>query len=246
MPVFDCHTYLTAAAFFGTMRTQKQVQTAMQRFGLDAVALVSDLGVTCDFAAGNRQVKEVVDAEAGIFGFVTLNAEFADESIQEQRTYLFKREFVGSVLVAGPGEVITLSLAREVVNAQRRYTKPVALLLKTNEQVAAAKAIAEEFNQMKFLWLGMAGDAWRPAVEVAKRCLNVHLEISGNLDVEKVAHAATAISARRIHFGSGLPYGDPNIYRGMVEECETLTTSDRNRIFFDNALALFQINAEVE
>jgi hypothetical protein len=246
MPVFDAHAYLTSAAFFDATRTREHVLSAMDRFELDAIALVSHVGITCDYAEGNHNLREVVDAEAGIFAYVTLNTEFQDESMQEQRLYLSKREFIGSLLVSGPGQRVSLSRARDIVNAQRRYVKPVALMPQGTDEVVAATAIAEEFNQIKFIWLGMGGDGWRAAIDSAKKCLNVHLEISGNLDAEKIAYAVTSISARRLHFGSALPFGDPSIYKGMVDECDILTTSDRNRIFLDNSLALFQINAEVE
>ena len=90
MPIFDSHTYLTSSSFFSSMRTRPQVLGVMDRFGLDAIALVSHLGVTCDYTSGNRNLREVCDAESGIFGYVTLNTEFQEDSIQEQRLYLGK------------------------------------------------------------------------------------------------------------------------------------------------------------
>jgi len=246
MPFFDCHTYLTVASFSSSMRTREQVLDTMQRFDLDAVALISGLGATCDFSNGNRLLREALDDEQGLFGYVTLNVAYPDESLQEQRMYMSKREFVGGVLVGEPGRPVTLVHAREIVNAQRRYGKPILLYAGDTAAVHAAREIAEEFTQIRFILLSMGGDDWRAAVETAKKCLNVNLEMSGNLDADKITVAANAISARRILFGSGLPNGDPSLYRGLLQDSEILTTSDRNRISFDNALALFQINADVE
>jgi predicted TIM-barrel fold metal-dependent hydrolase len=246
MPFFDCHTYLTVASFSSSMRTREQVLETMERFGLDAVALISGLGASCDFSNGNRLLREVLDDEQGLFGYVTLNVAYPDESLQEQRMYMSKREFVGGVLIGEPGRPVTLMHARDIVNAQRRYGKPIALYAWDTDAVHAAREIAEEFTQIRFILLTMGGADWRSAVETAKKCLNVNLEISGSLDADKLTVAANAISARRIIFGSGLPNGDPSLYRGLVQDCEILTTSDRNRIALDNALALFQIHAEVE
>ncbi|MDR3708536.1 MAG: amidohydrolase family protein [Capsulimonadaceae bacterium] len=246
MPLFDCHTYLTVASFSSSMRTREQVLESMERFGLDGVALISGLGASGDFSNGNRMLREVVDEEQGLLGYVTLNASYPEESLQEQRMYMSKHEFVGGVLIAEPGRPVTLKAARDIVNAQRRYGKPILLYTGDTAAVHAAQEIAEEFHLIKFIFLGMGGNDWRAAVETARKCLNVNLEISGCLDADKVTVAVNAISARRIVFGSGLPHGDPSLYRGLVQDCEILTTSDRNRITLDNALALFKINAEVE
>jgi predicted TIM-barrel fold metal-dependent hydrolase len=246
MPVFDCHTYLTVASLSASMRTREQVLDTMERFGLDAVALVSGLGATCDFSNGNRLLREVVDEEQGLMGYVTLNWCYPDASMQEQRMYMSKREFVGGYLVGEPGQPVNPKAAADIINAQRRYGKPIAIPASNSAEVSAARHLAEEYAQIKFIILGMGGDDWRGAVDVAKKCLNVHLEISGNLDADKITFAANSVSARRLLFGSGLPNGDPSLYQGLVEDCDILTTSDRKRIFFDNSLALFQIHAEVD
>jgi predicted TIM-barrel fold metal-dependent hydrolase len=47
-------------------------------------------------------------------------------------------------------------------------------------------------------------------------------------------------------FGSGLPAGNPTLYKEMTQECQILTSFDKKRILLDNALSLFQIEAEVE
>ncbi len=246
MPVFDCHAYLSVASFSASMRTREQVLGTMERFELDAVALVSGLGASCDFSNGNRLLREVLDEEQGLMGYVTLNTTYPDASLQEQRMYLSKREFVGAFLVGEPGKPINPKAAADIVNAQRRYSKPIVISATNSAEVHAVRLLAEEFTQIKFLVLGMGGDDWRGAVDVAKKFTNVNLEISGSLDADKITYAANAISARRLLFGSGLPNGDPSLFQGLIEDCEILTTSDRKRIFLDNALALFQIHAEVE
>lgn len=246
MAVFDCHTYMTVASFSAAMRTRDQVLATMERFELDAVALISGLGASCDFSNGNRLLREVVDEEQGLMGYVTLNTSYVEESLQEQRMYLSKREFVGAMIVGEPGEPINPKSAADLINAQRRYGKPIVISATNSAQVHSVRLLAEEYTQIKFLMLGMGGDDWRAAVDTAKKNLNVHLEISGSLDADKITYAANSISARRLLFGSGLPNGDPSLYQGLVQESDILTTSDRKRIFVDNALALFQIHAEVE
>jgi predicted TIM-barrel fold metal-dependent hydrolase len=228
------------------MRSQQFVMQTMERFEIDAIALISGLGVSTDFAAGNQILKEVVDENFGIYGYATLNTSFPEESIQEQRLYLNKRSFVGALLIGEPGKPVALKAAREILNAQRRYLKPVAIITRSTADVHAAQELAEEFNQMKLILLSMGGDDWRSAVEAAKRLTNITLELSGSWDSDKITVAANALSSRRLIFGSGLPYGDPNLFQELIKNCPLLTTGDKKRIFLDNALALYQIDAEVE
>lgn len=246
MPLFDIHTYLTTDPMGTSLQTQQDVLAAMDRYQVDAVALISGMAATCDFVAGNRLLRDVVSSEQGIFGWVTLNADYPDQSLEEQRLYLSRREFVGAAFFPRAQTPVTLEDTRELVNAHRRYTKPLVIYTPDLAAVHAARRIAEEFTQMRIILLTMGGEDWHAAVEAAKTCLNLYLEISDSLDADKIAYAATALSARKLVFGSGLPFADPSLFVGLVEEASVLSGSDRRRIYIDNALSLFNIQAEVE
>lgn len=246
MPLFDIHTYLAVNPMAQGMTTREQVAAAMARYEIDAVALISGMAATCDFMAGNRQLRDITSSDAGIFGWVTLNADYPDESQEEQRLFLNKRDIVGAALFPRAHAPVTLEDSREIVNAHRRYTKPLAIHTPDLEAIHAARKIAEEFPQMRIILLTMGGEYWHAAVEAAKACLNLYLEISGSLDSDKIAYASAAVSARKLLFGSGLPYADPSLFVGLVEETSVLSGSDRRRIYIDNALNLFGIQAEVE
>jgi predicted TIM-barrel fold metal-dependent hydrolase len=199
-----------------------------------------------DFIEGNRRLKDVVDAESGLFGYVSVDADYPDESLNQMRTYLTRKEFVAILLGRAAGGVVSLEIARELVNANRRYTKPLAIFARDVEGVIAARRIAEAFPQMKIVMLGMGGAGWRVAVEAAKACLNIYLEISGNMDADKIDQAVAHVSSRRILYGSGLPHADPHMSTALVASAKTLTETDRKRILIDNALGLYQIYADVE
>ena len=93
---------------------------------------------------------------------------------------------------------MTLEDARDILNAQRRYAKPVAIHVPDGEAVQAGREIAAAFTAMKFVFLGMGGDDWRSAVRVAKQHLNVYLEISGSLDSDKIAQASAVLTPRKL------------------------------------------------
>ena len=246
MPTFDVHAYFGATPFSSDMATRDSLLATLRRTGLDGAALISGLAADCDFVAGNRQLREIVSPEDGLFGWVTLNAGYPVESQEEQRRHLGRRGMVGAALFGTLGRPVTLTEAREVLNAQRRYAKPVAISIPDAEAVYAARVIAAEFPTMRFIFLGMGGEDWRIAVAVAKQHLNVYLEVSGSLDADKIAQASSVVTARKLLYGSGLPHGSPELTRALVESAPTLTRPDRSRILSENAVALLRTAVEAE
>jgi predicted TIM-barrel fold metal-dependent hydrolase len=139
---------------------------------------------------------------------------------------------------------VTADDAREILNAQRRFAKPVAIRVPDGDAVHAARQIAAEFPAMKFVLLGMGGEDWRLAVTAAKQHLNLYLEISGSLDSDKVAQASSVITPRKLLYGSGLPQAAPELTLALVESAPTLTRADRNRILSENAVALLRTDMQ--
>jgi predicted TIM-barrel fold metal-dependent hydrolase len=246
MPLFDIHTYYGRTPSTEGLGSVEAVQAAMERFEMDAIALVSSRARHVDFIEGNHELRSVVDGEKGIFGYVTLNPAYAEASIAEMRVYLAKHDFVGSVMFPQGGTPVLLAEVRTILNAQRRYAKPVLIYVEDRDGVRAARQIAEAFDGLRLVLLNMGGYDWRYAVDLAHAMPNVALDLSGALDADKMAHAAATVTTKRLLFGSAMPYADPNLLLGMLNEAETVSQLDRRRITYQNALHLFNIEAEVE
>lgn len=245
MPIFDSHVFWGATAFSEAMASRDAVLQTMQRYGIDGMALISGLAAHCDFVAGNRRLVESLDPSSGLFGYVTLSPDHTAESLEEQRKYLTRRDVLGGVLFGHDGQPVTLDHARDILNAHRRYTKPMAIHVPDAVAVHAARQIAAEFPTMKFVFLGMGGEDWHTAVMTAKQHLNVYLEVSGSLDADKLSHAAAILTPRKLLFGSGLPDSDPHLILGLVAEARGVTDFDRARILSQNAQGLFNLTADV-
>lgn len=243
MPRFDAFAYFTETAISQSTSSREKILETMKRYDTTSIALVSSVAVDCDFVTGNHSLSQVVSAKDGIFGYVALNLSYPEESQELQRQYLFHKEYLGAVLFGRPGHPVTLEDASEVINSQRRYTKPVAIHTPDAEAVHEAARIAAEFTGIKFVLLGMGGDDWHAAVTAAKSRLNIYLELSGSLDTDKVSQASTVITARKLLYGSSLPSSDPELIAGLIDDATTLTASDRMRIFSQNSAALFNPQA---
>ena len=246
MPLFDVHAYYGATPMFDGLGSVEAVQAAMERFGMDAIALISARARHADIIEGNHQLRQVLDGDRGIFGYATLSSAYPDESIQEMRLYLAKHNFIGSALFPHEGTPVLLADAREILNAQRRFGKPLLIYVEDRDGVRAAREIATEFDQLKIVLLNMGGHDWRAAVTASRHHANIFLDISGTLDSDKIEFASSVLSPRKLVFGSAIPYADPNIYTGMLEAATSVGPLDRRRIGYQNALALFGIEAEVE
>ena len=239
MPIFDAHVYWMDSPITHEAATRASILDAMRRRDVTQAGLISGLAARCDFVAGNRALAQILDPSVGLFGYAVVNADYSTESQEEFRRYLSRNEFLGAVMFGHNGQPVTADDARDVLNAYRRFSKPMAIATPDAASVHAARAIAAEFPAMKFVLLGMGGDSWRTAIGVAKKHLNVYLEISGSLDSDKVAHAAEALTPRKVIYGSGFPLADPEAILGMVETAPTVTRADRDRILSLNAQTLF-------
>ncbi len=246
MPIFDAHVYYGETPFSKSLATREAILATLQSREITGAALLSGLAADCDFATGNRRLRDIVSAEDGLFGWVMLNAGYSAESQEEQRRHEMKRGIIGAAMFGHNGRPVLLEDAREILNAQRRYAKPVALHVPDGEAVHAGREIAVAFPAMKFLWLAMGGDDWRSAVAIAKQHLNIYLEISGSLDADKIAYASSVLTPRKLIYGSGQPHADPSLPLALVETSPTLTRADRSRILSENAVALLRAVAESE
>ncbi len=239
MPIFDIHSYLATLPFTDNMADRQHILESMARFGIGRVGLLSHLAVSCDMVEGNRLLSTVTSVDDGVLGYVTLKSEFPEESLQEQRAYLSRHDFIGAAIFPPPNKPVTFEDAQDLINAHRRFAKPLLISTPNGDAVHAVRKIASEFPQMKIILLGMGGEDWRAAVEAAKKHVNLYLDISGSLDSDKIAHTAAALTSRRLLFGSGSPFCDPNLFVGFVEDSPTLTSADKQRIFARNAVATF-------
>lgn len=246
MPLFDAHAYYGESPFSSSMATPDAVRQTMRAYETDGVALISSLAAQCDFVAGNAALAPALDAAEGVYGWVTLGAGYPALSNEEQHRYLGKREWVGGVMFGHGGRPVTLEDANEVLNAHRRYTKPMALLASDADAVHAAARIAVAYPAMRFLLLTMGGEDWHAAVAASRQHLNIFLELSGSLDADKVSAASAALTPRKLIYGSGMPHHDPAQAQALVSSAAGLTGSDRARILSQNAMAFLNVQSDTD
>lgn len=242
MPIFDIHAYLEGYPAPGINQNGAQVLQTIQARGIERATLLSARAARVDPLSGNRILKAMLEQGPGLFGCLTVNLNRVDVSLQAIRDLLGNRKFVGILLTTPtPQQPLHAIVADEILNACRRYQKPIYLNTPNAACVEVGLHLARTYNMHKFIFLGMGGADWRTGIAAAQQATNVFLETSGPLDRAKLPAAVEAIGAHRLLFGSGSPYLDPAAALGLVEESELSPNSLRN-ILHENAARLFNLD----
>jgi uncharacterized protein len=239
MATIDVHAEIGTTPLWGVPFSDQNLARSMGKYGVEKSIISSTIGNSCDFVRGNEQIAKVVGANAVMLGCVVVNINYPEQSQKEMHAYLGTDEFAALLLTSGVrGIHVTLAESEEILNAHRRFVKPVYLHTPDQASALAANEIAKAFPIMKLVLLGMGGEDWRMATLLAEKTLNLVLEVSGSSSPDKIRFAVDHIGSHRIVYGSGLPYVDPSAVIGLVQDAE-ITDLDKRNILEGSAKRLF-------
>ena len=239
MAIIDVNAELGTALLWGIAFTDANLARSMQKYSVDKTIITSTIGNSVDFVRGNDLIARVTQTDSKILACMTVNFNYPELSIKEMHQYMLRKTFAAIMLSSGTRtRCVTLPEVEEILNAYRRFLKPVFIRTFDKESLLEAISIAKTFNQMKFVFLSMGGDDWRMAAVLAEKVLNVSLEVSGNLSPDKIKFSVDRIGSHRMLFGSGLPYVDPASIKSLIEDAD-ITDIDKRNIFENSAKRLF-------
>ena len=245
MHIIDCHVYLEGNLLPGLNQNVGQVSALLHARGIDRAVLLSERAARVDPLTGNRILKASLDQSEGLYGCLVTHVNRVDASIQAIKDMLANKKFVAVLLTGNdPNEPLHPLLADEVLNACRRYQKPVFLHTPNAACVEVALHFAKTYSTHKFVFLGMGGADWRTGIAAAHQAVNIFLETSGVMDRAKIAAAVEAVGPHRVVFGSGLPSLDPAAALGLIKDA-SIGQNEHRRLLYDNAFRLLNL-AEIE
>jgi hypothetical protein len=246
MPVVDINVELEGYGIPGINQNAAQISQFMRVRSIEQCVIMSARAAHADPMSGNRILKAMLEQEAGLFGCLVAHLNRVDASLQSIRDLMSSRRFVAVALIStNPAEPLHPLVADEVLNACRRYQKPVFLHTPNAACIEVGLHLAKTYNMHKFVFLGMGGPDWRTGIAAAHQSVNIHLEISGTLDRAKLPAAIEAIGSHRILFGSGMPRLDPVAALGLIAD-SGISAMDRRRILRDNASKMFNLDEDSE
>ncbi len=240
--VFDIHSYIGGSVVPGVCNNANAVRSLMLERHVTAGMAISAHARTVDLVSGNRILRAMVNQGPGLYGCITTNPNRTEASITIMRELMASRRMVAMVIVPPrPGDPITRMVADEILNAYRRYSKPLMLYTPNEASVLAALDIAKSFPMLRVVFLGMGGDDWRAAIAAAHSATNVYLETSGPPDRAKLPAAFSVLGVHRVLFGSGCPHVDPAAALGLVHDAP-LSDEAKRRVLYDNATRLLGLD----
>ncbi|MCC6483427.1 MAG: amidohydrolase family protein [Armatimonadetes bacterium] len=239
MPLIDSFAILGPAAPVPGDFGREELLRRMDELEITHAIVISALAMDCDFEVGNAWLAKEIENERRLLGYAVVNTNHPPQAIEDMRRYMSRKNFVGMMLVQGNGNTpVSNADSEEILNAYRRYGKPLLISAPNRECVYAASALAAKFDQMKFVLMGMGGEDWRSAISAATAYLNIYLSTTGEISPDKVRQAWPAVNGHRILFGSGAPLVDPAIVLGMIEEVE-LAGREKDLLLQGNAYRTF-------
>ncbi|MFN3653500.1 MAG: amidohydrolase family protein [Armatimonadota bacterium] len=213
---------------------------ALQRARFDLMGVVSRRALCGDITAGNAEVKALVDSVPQMRGWAVVNPAYPERSSEEMRKYLGSAKWLGAALYPQMvGQRLNTVSAREVINAYRRYTKPLLVSVPNGDAVRDLEELATEFNTMKFVAAGAGGDQWQDAMFAAKRAVNIFLEpFSGGAHRGKLEALLATLGPNRVLFASNHPERNPGSSIGILLDSR-LSETERQGVLSGNATRLF-------
>jgi predicted TIM-barrel fold metal-dependent hydrolase len=243
MPIFDLNSTLGGSVIPGVANNAATIKATMQARGVDSAVLMSAHARLINPLAGNRMLKATVDQGEGLYGCLVTHINRVEASVAAMREMMSHKKMV-AMAISAPVEdgIVDLLLADELLNAYRRYGKPLFYFAPSGAHVHMGMNIAKAFPMFKVVLIGMGGAEWRTAIAAAETTTNLYLETSGALDRAKLPLAAHSIGTNRLVFGSGSPTVDAAAALGLISDSE-LTEEARKKILSINAERLFGLEA---
>ncbi len=242
MEIIDSHCHLGNWPFPQDNLSAAELAAGLRSAGISKGICSSGLAIVYDFREGNRVLAAAVAAHPGLFGYVTINLNYAAEGIAEVDHYRGQPGFVGAKIhPMYSRQPLSSPAGREVVAAlaERQYPLLVHTYSSAVESPWAVVSVAREHPDLPIIMAHMGGDRWWEGLEAARESPNLYVDPCATwADADKVACAVRELGADRVLFGSDYPLFNAGYTLGMIEDA-AIAEEERALILHGNAQRIF-------
>jgi predicted TIM-barrel fold metal-dependent hydrolase len=213
---------------------------------------MSALALSYDMQRGNKELAEAIEPYDRLLGYVYVNGNYIEESIEEVKKHLSSPKFVGvkyhPELSFVPPNAPQCEPLWDLI--EQEYNKPVLVhtwsMAEHNNDIPSAlpeyvAEVARSHPGLKVIMGHMGGPGWRHCLEIAKDIPNVWVDFcSSYADSDKIAYAVNKLGSHRVMFGSGMTENNLWMQIGAILEAQ-LSEQDRRQVMYGNACRLFGI-----
>jgi predicted TIM-barrel fold metal-dependent hydrolase len=221
----------------------------MERDGIDLSIISSSLAIVYDFHEGNRELAETMRGRDRLLGYVAVNLNYLEESIQEMERYLgngsgANSQFVGvKVHPLFSKHRYDTPEGMALTRAAAAYNAPILIHTYSSalESPWNVAPVAKANPELPIILGHMGGDAWWEGIRAAQESANLYLEICGTpTDPVKIRAGIDAVGAERVLFGTDATLFEAAHLLGAIEDAG-LSPEERDLIMWKNAMRLFNL-----
>jgi len=242
MPVIDIHAHYGTMPYSLERQTPQQIADLAKAFGIERTCLSSSVAIAVDMVAGNQQLAEAIQGNAALLGYVVVNPNSPEESVEEMRKYLTSPNFVGAKMHATHhGQPLDSPETMQIVKSLLRYDKPLLVHVPDSKGLVELETLAKAYASCPIILANMGNGDWPLALHIAKRATNLMLDVGGaDPAADRIKHAVEQVGAHRLLFGTNTPLVHPLYALGMVRDAE-IPAFDKERILHRNAAKLLRL-----
>lgn len=221
--------------------TLESVEMMMKKYGIEKTVVSSVLGITYHMKRGNAKLNSALRRYPDIYGLVSVNCNYAQDSANEIRKYLKSPRFVGvKIHPTATQRNLDKDLDQDIMDAILDFSVPITIHT-FEEQISPNITLATEYPDVNFIFLHCGASEWRRTIMLTRNCDNIYLEYSMSWVREcgRLERIVEAVGSERVVFGSDSPLMDPGYQIGILEEAE-ISGRERENIAYRNALSLFR------
>lgn len=241
MPFIDlqCHYGVMPEAIAIRPPALSEASAYADKFGVEMLCFTSR-EADADLDGGNERLAEQLKADARFRGWLTLSPHEPDQSQELARKYLVKEKWIGARFEQqSDADVITGAGGHGVLNALRRYSRPILVTASTPATLTAVTVAAKEFTTLRFLLCPLTEALTSNAIAAIRETLNISLLPSVAVTERGVLERAMKILGdRRVLWASDWGALHPAAALGMIKD-SAISPAQRARLTYRNAMELF-------
>lgn len=217
----------------------------LDEFDYERCIVSSIEAIVYDIHNGNRETMEAVKADSRLRGYVTINANYVEESKAIVEEYVTEHGFVGvKIHPDSSHQPVDSPNTLEILGAVDKLKVPILVHTYGNGGVADpthALNVVEHYPDLTVILGHMGGDNWRGGIEVATKGDSIYVDPCSCTQPhsDKIKEAKRRIGTERILFGTDLPLLNPAWALGMIESAD-ITPREREMILYDNAKQIWK------
>lgn len=247
--VIDVHGHLGRWSFPMDDPGPEDLTAMMDRLGIDRCILSSSRALRYDLEGGNRELSGSLRSGGRLFGYITANLHYPEESIAGIGALEGERKDTGQARFVGV-KIHPMIQNRRFDTpagfrvARRAHESGLPILIHTfgspMETPRQVLPVLREIPDLRIILAHAGGFDWHLAADMAAAGENLYAEIcSSCTSPDKLLQLIEAFGDRRVLFGTDATLFHPGYALGMVRDAD-LPEGSLSRLMGENALDLFR------